>query len=82
MTIWWIGNVVLLAVIVPVVVLLLVGVLKAARRVRRTLDDIHEVGGDMVADLDAVPELATTDDLVGRTTAGLTRYGAALDRIL
>lgn len=82
MTIWWIGNIVLLVVIVPVVVLLLVGVVRAATKVKRTLDDIHEVGGDMVSDLDAVRELATTETLVGQTTAGLTRYGAALDEIL
>lgn len=82
MIIWWLGNIVLLVVIVPVVVFLLVGVVRAATRVKRTLDDIYEVGGDMVSDLDAVPELAITEALVGQTTAGLARYGAALDEIL
>ncbi len=82
MVIWWIGNVVLLVVIVPVIVLLLLGVLKAARSVRRTVDGIHELGGAIVADLDAVEELTTTETLVSQTTAGLTRYGAALEEIL
>lgn len=82
MAIWWIGNLVLIVVILPVVVVLLVSVIRAAARVRHSMDAIHRVGGAMVGDLDAVPELATTDQLVSQTTAGLARYGAALDKIL
>ncbi len=40
MTLWWIGNLVLLVVIAPVVVVLLRGVLVAAHAVRRALEDI------------------------------------------
>ena len=82
MALWWIGNVVLLVVIAPVVVFLLYGVLEAARNVRRALDDIAEVGTMMVADLEPVTELVETDRYVSKTTEGLGRYGAALDEIL
>ena len=40
MTLWWIGNAVLLLVILPVVVLLLHGVLKAARSIVPSVDRI------------------------------------------
>jgi uncharacterized protein YoxC len=82
MALWWIGNVVLLLVIAPVVVFLLVGVVRAALAVRRALDDIAKVGTMMVADLEPVPELVQTDRYVAQTTKGLARYGTALDEIL
>jgi len=36
----------------------------------------------VVDHLEPVPQLVTTVSLVNQTTIGLTRYGAALDRIL
>lgn len=82
MIIWWIGNIVLLAVIAPVVVFLLRGVLGATLTVRGAVDDVAVVGTKMVSDLEPVPELLKTESYVGQTTAGLARYGAALDEIL
>lgn len=82
MSLWWIGNAVLLVVIAPVVVFLLVGVVKAALGVRRALEDIAEVGTMMVADLQPVSKLVETDRYVSQTAKGLTRYGTALDEIL
>lgn len=82
MALWWIGNVVLLMVIAPVVVYLLSGVLRAALNVRRAVDDIAVVGAKMVSDLEPVPELVKTESYVSQTTAGLARYGTALDEIL
>lgn len=82
MILWWIGNVILIAVIAPVVVILLRGVLLSAKTVHGALENIAGVGGAMVADLAPVPQLVTTVSLVNDTTAGLTRYGAALDEIL
>lgn len=82
MTLWWIGNIVLLVVIAPVVVYLLRGVLVSARAVRGALDDIAVVGTEMVADLQPVLALRQTDTYVSYTTEGLARYGAALDEIL
>lgn len=82
MALWWIGNIVLLAVIIPVVIVLLRGVLMSVLTVRRAIDEIAQMGGIMVADLDPVPQLVQTVSMVNETTAGLTRYGAALDKIL
>lgn len=82
MTLWWIGNLVLLAVIAPVVVVLLRGVLEAARDVRRALEDIAEVAPMMVADLEHVSGLVETERYVSQATRGLVRYRTALDEIL
>jgi hypothetical protein len=43
MTLWWIGNAVLLLVIVPVVVILLRGVLNSARAVTSTIEALQPV---------------------------------------
>ena len=82
MTLWWIGNAVLLVIIAPVVVVLLYGVLDAARTVRRAVDGLATVGTKMVSDLEPVPELLKTESYVSQTSAGLVRYGTALDEVL
>ncbi len=82
MTLWWIGNAVLLAVILPVVVLLLAGVVKPAAEIRQTAKQLAAAGPVLLGHLDSVGQLATTRELTHKTTAGLARYGAALDRIL
>ena len=71
MTLWWIGNAVLLVIIAPVVVVLLYGVLDAARTVRRAVDGLATVGTKMVSDLEPVPELLKTESYVSQTSAGL-----------
>ena len=82
MTLWWIGNVVLLLVILPVVVYLLRGVLEAARSIVPSVQKIATVGAAGSRDLDAAPLLLTTQDQVERTVAGLADYGGSLDVIL
>jgi hypothetical protein len=69
-------------VIAPVVVFLLNGVLQASRKVSAVVDDLATVGTKMASDLEPVPELLKTESYVTQTTAGLARYGAALDEIL
>ena len=82
MTLWWIGNVVLLLVILPVVVYLLRGVLDAARSIVPSVQKIATVAAAGSKDLDAAPLLLTTQDQVERTVAGLADYGGSLDVIL
>ena len=43
MTLWWIGNVVLLAVVLPVVVYLLHGVLSAAKAIVPSVQEIAKL---------------------------------------
>ncbi len=82
MTLWWIGNIVLLLVILPVVVYLLRGVLDAARSIVPSVQKIATVAAAGSKDLDAAPLLLTTQDQVERTVAGLADYGGSLDVIL
>jgi hypothetical protein len=81
MTLWWIGNVVLLVVLV-VVIVLLTGVLNAAKSI---VPSVRQIAGAAAAgskDLDAVPLLLTTQDQVRQTVAGVAAYGGSLDVIL
>ena len=64
MTLLWIGNVVLIAVLVPVVVYLLRGVLGAAKAVTPTVDALVPVAEAASKDLDAVELLNTTQKQV------------------
>jgi hypothetical protein len=82
MTLWWIGDAVLLLVIVPVVVYLLNGVLQAARSIVPSVEQIATVAAAGSKDLDAAPLLLTTQDQVTQPVAGLANYGGSLDVIL
>ena len=82
MTLWWIGNAVLLLAVLPVVVYLLNGVLTAARSIVPSVNRIAAVSGAASKDLDAVPLLLTTQDQVRHTVAGVANYGGSLDVIL
>jgi hypothetical protein len=81
-TLLWIGNAVLLLVIVPVVVYLLNGVLQAARSIVPTVDGIATVAAKGSKDLDAAALLLTTQAQVAQTVAGVAAYGGSLDVIL
>jgi len=82
MILWWIGDIVLLVVIFPVVVYLLRGVLEAARSIVAPVREIATVAAAGSKDLDAAALLLTTQDQVTRTVAGVAAYGGSLDVIL
>jgi hypothetical protein len=82
MTLWWIGDVVLLLVIVPVVAYLLNGVLGAAKSIVPSVREIADVAAAGSKDLDAAALLLTTQDQVEQTVAGVANYGGSLDVIL
>jgi hypothetical protein len=82
MILWWIGDVVLLLVVLPVVVLLLRGVLAAARGIVPSVQAISQVAAAGSKDLDAVALLLTTQDQVTRTVSVVANYGGSLDVIL
>jgi len=82
MTLLWIGDVVLIFVLLPVVVYLLRGVLEAARSIVPSVEGISRVAAAGSKDLDAAPLLLTTQGQVEQTVAGLANYGGSLDVIL
>ena len=82
MTVWWIGDIVLLVVVVPVVIYLLAGVLSEARGIVPSVQRIGAAAAAGSADLDAVPLLLTTQDQVIRTIESAANYGGSLDVIL
>lgn len=82
MIVWWIGNAVLLLVIVPVVVILLRGVLSAAKHATSAVEALVPVAGAASTDLDAVELLHTTQGQVSQTIAVVANYGGSLDTIL
>ncbi|HEX7526046.1 MAG TPA: hypothetical protein VF327_07035 [Gaiellaceae bacterium] len=82
MILWWIGDVVLLAVILPVVVYLLRSVLNAAKSIVPSVQGIAQAAAAGSKDLDAAVLLLTTQDQVTQTVAGVANYGGSLDVIL
>jgi hypothetical protein len=82
MTLWWIGSILLLVVILPVVVYLLHGVLSAAKSIVPSIDRIAAAAAAGSKGLDAVPLLLTTQQQVRDTVAGVAGYGGSLDVIL
>ena len=82
MILWWIGDIVLLVVVLPIVVYLLSGVLKAARSITPSVRRIADTAAAGSQDLDAVPLLLTTQDQVRQTVAGVANYGGSLDVII
>jgi hypothetical protein len=83
MVLWWIGNLILLLVVVPVLVALLNRVLAALERVRAASDDILTGGVALVGELDGVPEaLAQTDQTVEDIALGATRYAGSVAKLL
>jgi hypothetical protein len=82
MTLWWIGNAVLLLAVLPVVIYLLNGVLKAANSIVPSVNRIATAAAAGSKDLDATALLLTTQEQVRETVAGVADYGGSLDVIL
>ena len=82
MTLWWILDLVLLLVVVPVVVILLRDVLDAARSIVPSVNRIAAAAQQGSADLDAVPLLLTTQRQVSETVENVAAYGGSLDVIV
>jgi hypothetical protein len=80
---WWIGNAILLVVILPVVIALLNRVLAALERIRGATDQILAGGVTLVGELDGVPELlATTDKTIKEVSVGAVRYAGSVAKLL
>ena len=82
MTLLWIGDAILLFVVVPIVLYLLNGILAAARNIVPSVRAIAAAAAAGSKDLDATVLLLTTQDQVAQTVAGVAGYGGSLDVIL
>jgi hypothetical protein len=82
MTLEWIGDAVLLVVVLPVVVYLLRGVLNAANSIVPSVQQIATAARGGSKDLDAAPLLLTTQGQVSKTIETAADYGGSLDVIL
>jgi hypothetical protein len=82
LTLWWIGDVVLLVVILPVVIYLLHGVLSAAKGITPSAQGIAATATAGSKDLDDAALLVRTQEQVTQTVAGVANYGGSLDVIV
>jgi hypothetical protein len=82
MTLEWIGAIVLLVVVLPIVVYLLHGVLRAANSIVPSVQTIAATAHAGSQDLDATALLLTTRDQVKKTIETAANYGGSLDVIV
>ncbi len=83
MVLWWIGNVILLVVVLPVVIFLLNRVLAAVERIRAASDNILAGGVALIGELNGLPEaLAVTDETVKEVSVGAVRYAGSVAKLL
>ena len=83
MVLWWIGNVILLVVVLPVVIFLLNRVLAAVERIRGATDNILSGGVALIGELNGLPDaLATTDETVKEVSVGAVRYAGSVAKLL
>jgi len=83
MVLWWIGNAILLVVILPVVIALLNRVLAALERIRGATDQVLAGGVTLIGELDGLPDLlATTDKTIKEVSVGAVRYAGSVAKLL
>jgi hypothetical protein len=82
MTLEWIGDVILLVVLLPVVIYLLRGVFNAANSIVPSVEKIAGAAEAGSKDLDATALLLTTQEQVIKTIEAAANYGGSLDVIL
>lgn len=82
MILYWIGDAVLLLVVLPIVITLLRPVRAAAEGIVPEIGRIVAAATAGSKDLDAVPLLLTTKDQVKQTVAKVANYGGSLDTIV
>lgn len=83
MSLWGVGNLVLLVAVVPILIALLNRVLAALERIRGAAADILAGGVALVGEVDEVPELlATTDGMIRDVAVGAVRYAGSVGKLL
>jgi hypothetical protein len=83
MILWWIADIILLFVVLPIVVVLMKRIVTPVDRIRATVDDILYNGVILTGELDNVPALlAETDNTVKEIGIGATRYVKRVGHLL
>lgn len=78
----WVGDAVLIFVVIPFVLLMLNKVLRPAMEIKKYADDVLQHGVGLTGTLDAVPKLVETLELTSAAKGLVGRYGAALEKLL
>lgn len=83
MSLWTIGNLVLLLVVVPVLVALLNRVLAALERIRGAADRTLAGGVAVIGEVDSVPDrLSVTGNTISEVANGAVRYAGSVGKLL
>jgi hypothetical protein len=83
MTLWWIGAIVLLVVVFPVVLVLLNRILAAVERIRLAANNILRDGVALNDGLEPVAVmLAETDATIKEVQVGAVRYAGSVQKLL
>ena len=82
MTLWWIGNLILAFVVIPVVLMLLKNLLAPINRIGREAETILAGGVTVAHQLDLLTHVVHTRDSIKQVRVGVAAYGVALDKLL
>lgn len=83
MSLWAIGNLILIIVVVPVLVALLNRLLGALETIRGASKDALDGGVALIGELNTTPELLeTTDDVIKEVANGAVRYAGPVSKLL
>ncbi|MEO6653965.1 MAG: hypothetical protein ABIP17_15060 [Ilumatobacteraceae bacterium] len=82
MWLWWVGNVLLLLVVTPLVLLLANRVIRPAVEIRRYANDILEHGVGITKNLEPVPAVIQTRDSVAAAKSLSVAYVGAVGPLL
>jgi hypothetical protein len=79
---WWVANVILFVVVLPLIFTLINRVLTPILEIRRHTRDILANVVTLTGELDDVPEqLVVTDEVVKQVAAGALRYSGSLGKV-
>jgi len=78
---WWIGNALGVVVVIPLVLVLMAAVVRQVRQITWYADDILEHGVGLARNLDPVPALGQTRELVAEVTQHAVEYVGALEHM-
>ncbi len=79
---WWVANVILFVVVLPLIFTLINRVLTPILEIRRHARDILANVVTLTGELDDVPEqLVITDEVVKQVAAGALRYSGSVAKV-